>query len=171
MLRLFAGALLCAPFVFPSAASAAPVPDAVAKTLNADYALICTAVQDPSDANFAALDVTLAPEFVHVDFKGKQIDRADFIAQNKQQIKMLHITTCSQSVDSTTMSDATTFVANVTGKFVGTLQAPDGNHDIDVTQGSADTWKLVNGAWVQTQSKDTSALVKIDGKVVQDEGN
>jgi hypothetical protein len=171
MLRLFAGALLCAPLLFPLAASAAPVPDAVAKTLNANYALICTTVQDPSDANFAALNATLAPEFVHVDFKGKQIDRADYIAQNKQQMKLLHITTCSQNVDSTTMSDATTLVANVTGKFVGTLQAPDGNHDLDVTQGTADTWKLENGTCVQTQSKDTSALVKIDGKVVQDEGN
>jgi hypothetical protein len=171
MLRLFAGALLCAPLMLPLVASAAPTPDAVAKTINANYALICTAVQDPTDANFTALDATLAPEFVHVDFKGKQIDRADFIAQNKQQVKMLHITTCSQSVDSTSMSDPNTLVANVTGKFVGTLQAPDGNHDIDVTAGSADTWKLENGTWVQTQSKDTSALVKIDGKVVQDEGN
>lgn len=171
MLRLFAGALLCAPLLLPLAASAAPVPDAVAKTLNTNYALICTAVQDPSEANFTALNATLAPEFVHVDFKGKQIDRADYIAQNKQQMKMLHITTCSQSVDSTTMSDATTIVANVTGKIAGTLQAPDGNHDIDVTEGSTDTWKLENGTWVQTQVKDTSALVKIDGKVVEDEGN
>jgi hypothetical protein len=113
----------------------------------------------------------LAPEFVHVDFKGKQIDRADYIAQGKQQMKMLHITTCSQSVDSTDMSDPNTVVANVTGKVSGTLQAPDGNHTIDVTAGAADTWKLENGTWVQTQSKDTSALVKIDGKVVQDEGN
>jgi len=171
MLAKIAGALACAIVTLPLVASAAPVPDAVAKTINADYAMICTAVQDPSDANFAALDATLAPEFVHVDFKGKQIDRAEFIAQNKQQIKLLHITTCSQSVDSSTMSDANTIVANVTGKFVGTLQAPDGNHDIDVTQGTADTWKLEGGTWVQSQSKDTSALVKIDGKVVQDEGN
>jgi hypothetical protein len=168
---MFAGALLCAAVSFPMVAAAAAVPDTVAKTLNANYAQVCTVFQDPTDANFATLDAQLAPEFVHVDFKGKQIDRADYIAQGKQQMKLLHITTCSQSVDSLTMSDATTIVANVTGKIAGTLQAPDGNHDIDVTAGSADTWKLENGAWVQTQSKDTSALVKIDGKVVQDEGN
>jgi|SRR5580698_4814926 hypothetical protein len=170
MLRTFAGALVCA-VALPLVASAAPASDAVAKTLNADYAQVCTTFQDPSDANFAAMGALLAPEFVHVDFKGKQIDRADYIAQGKQQMKMLHITTCSQSVDSTDMSDPNTVVANVTGKVSGTLQAPDGNHTIDVTAGAADTWKLENGTWVQTQSKDTSALVKIDGKVVQDEGN
>lgn len=168
---MFSGALFCATVAFPLVASAAPVPDAVAKMLNADYAQVCTTFQDPSEANFTAFNAILAPEFVHVDFKGKQVDRADYIAQGKQQMKMLHITTCSQSVDSTTMSDPNTIVANVTGKIAGTLQAPDGNHEIDVTAGSADTWKLENGAWVQTQSKDTSALVKIDGKVVQDEGN
>lgn len=164
-------ALLCAAVAFPLAASADPVPDAVSKTLNANYAQLCTTFQDPSDANFTALGAQLAPEYVHIDFKGKQTDRADYVAQGKQQMKLLHITTCAQSVDSMTMSDATTIVANVTGKITGTLQAPDGNHDIDVTEGFADTWKLENGTWMQTQSKDTSALVKIDGKVVQDQGN
>ena len=167
----FSAALACAFIAFPLAASAAPVPDAVAKTLNADYALVCTTYQDPSDANFAAVGVLLAPEFVHVDFKGKQTDRAAFVAEGKQNMKMLHVTSCAQSIDSMTMPDASTVVANVTGKVTGTLQAPDGNHALDVTAGSTDTWKLENGTWMQTQSKDTSALVKIDGKVVQDEGN
>lgn len=171
MFAKIAGALVCAAVAFPLVASAAPVPDAVSKTLNGNYAQLCTTFQDPTDANFTTLNAQLAPEFVHVDFKGKQVDRADYIAQGKQQIKMLHVTTCSQSVDSMTMSDPNTIVANVTAKIAGTLQAPDGNHDIDVTEGSADTWKLENGTWMQTQSKDTSALVKIDGKVVQDEGN
>lgn len=171
MLRTFAGALACAAVSLPLVASAAAAPDAVLKTLNADYNAICTTFQDPSDANFTVLGAQLAPEYTHVDFKGKVVDRADYIAQGKQQMKMLHITTCSQSIDSTDMSDASTVVVNVTGKITGTLQAPDGNHDIDVTAGSADTWKLENGTWMQTLSKDTSALVKIDGKVVQDEGN
>ncbi len=172
MLRMISGALLCATVAFPLAASAAPVPDAVAKTLNADYALVCTAFQDPSEANFTALDAMLASEFVHVDFKGKQIDRAELHRAGQAADRRCCTSRPALSLwIPPTMTDATTIVANVTGKFVGTLQAPDGNHEIDVTQGSTDTWKLENGAWVQTQSKDTSALVKIDGKVVQDEGN
>lgn len=171
MLRLFCGALLSAAVAFPLVASAAPASDAVVKTITADYATVCTTFQDPSDANFATMGAWLAPEFTHVDFKGKVIDRADYIAQGKQQMKMLHITTCSQTLDSTDMSDPNTVVVNVTGKVAGTLQAPDGTHQIDVTVGAADTWKLEGGTWMQTMSKDTSALVKIDGKVVQDEGN
>ena len=84
---------------------------------------------------------------------------------------MLHITSCSNTIQSTTLSDPNTVVVVVDNKIAGQLQAPDGNHDIDVTSSSQDTWKLENGAWLQTQSKDVSALVKIDGKVVEDEGN
>jgi hypothetical protein len=113
----------------------------------------------------------LAPDFVHVDFKGKQTQRDEFVAQGKQQIKQLHVTSCANTIDSTTLSDPNTIVVVVTGKIAGQIQAPDGNHDIEATSSSQDTWKLENGTWLQTQSKDVSALVKIDGKVVQDEGN
>jgi Domain of unknown function (DUF4440) len=171
MLRNFAGALLCAAFALPIAASADPIPDAAQKTLTAGYTLVCTASQDPTEANLAAANALLAPDFVHVDFKGKQMQRDEFIARAKQQLKQLHITSCANTVTSTTLSDPSTVVAVVSGKIAGQIQAPDGNHDIDVSESSSDTWKLVNGTWLQTQSKDVSVLVKIDGKVVQDEGN
>jgi hypothetical protein len=171
MLHKIAAALLCAAIAVPLAASADPVPDAAQKALTADYTLVCTASQDPTDANLAAAYALLAPGFVHISFKGEQMQRDAFIAQGKQQIKQLHITSCANTITSTTLSDPSTIVAVVAGKIAGQIQAPDGNHDIDVSESSSDTWKLVNGTWLQTQSKDVSALVKIDGKVVQDEGN
>lgn len=166
-----AGLLLCAAVAAPLVARADAVPDAAQKAINADYQLYCTATQDPTDANLNAAFATLAPDFVHVDFKGKQTQRDAYIAQGKQQIKQLHITSCANTIESTTLSDPNTIVVAITSKIAGQIQAPDGNHDIDATNGSQDTWKLENGAWVQTQSKDLSALIKIDGKVVQDEGN
>ena len=164
-------AALCAAIAVPLVASADAVPDAAAKAITADYALVCTASQDPTDANLAAAFALLAPDFVHVDFKGKQMQRDEFVAQAKQEIKQLHITSCANTIQSTTLSDASTIVVVVSGKIAGQLQAPDGNHELEATNGSQDTWKLVNGTWLQSQSKDVSALVKIDGKVVQDEGN
>jgi hypothetical protein len=171
MLLKIATALLCAAVVAPVAARAAAVPDAAAKAITSDYQLACTAAQDPTDANLNAAFATLAPEFVHVDFKGKQTQRDEYIAQGKQFIKLAHITTCTNTIESTTLSDANTIVAVVSSKLAGQIQAPDGNHDLDETASSQDTWKLENGTWLQTQSKDVSALVKVDGKVVQDEGN
>jgi hypothetical protein len=171
MLSKIAGALLCAAVLTPVAARADAVPDAATKAITADYQLFCTASQDPTDANLNAAFAVLTPDFMHVDFKGKQTPRDAFIAEGKRQIKQLHVTTCANTIDSTTMSDPNTIVVAVTSKLAGQIQAPDGNHDIDATTGSQDTWKLENGTWLQTQSKDVSALVKIDGKVVQDEGN
>ncbi len=171
MLLKIASAMLCMAVVAPVAARAGAVPDAVAKVITSDYQLDCTATQDPTDANLNAAFAVLAPDFVHVDFKGKQLQRDEFIAQGKQQIKQLHITTCANTIESTTLSDPNTIVVVVTGKIAGQLQAPDGNHDIEATTSSQDTWKLENGTWLQMQDKDVSALVKIDGKVVQDEGN
>jgi hypothetical protein len=171
MLLKIASALLCAAVAAPVAARADAVPDAAAKSLTSDYQLVCTATQDPTDVNLNAAFALLAPDFVHVDFKGKQMQRDEFIAAGKQEIKQLHVTTCANTIDSTTLSDPNTIVAVVTGKIAGQIQAPDGNHDIEATTSSQDTWKLENGTWLQTQSKDVSALVKIDGKVVQDEGN
>lgn len=171
MLLRIAGALLCAAVAAPLVARADAVPDAAQKAITADYQLFCTATQDPTDANLSAAFATLTPDFVHVDLKGKQTQRDAFIAQAKQQIKQLHITSCANTIESTTLSDPNTIVVAVTSKIAGQIQAPDGNHDLDATNGSQDTWKLENGTWQQTQSKDVSALVKIDGKVVQDEGN
>ena len=171
MLLKIAMAALYAAVALPLAARADAVPDAAQKVIASSYQLDCTATQDPTDANLTAAFAMLAPDFVHVDFKGKQMQRDEFIAQGKQQLKQLHVTSCANTVSSTTLTDPTTIVVVVNSKFAGQIQAPDGNHEIDVTAGSQDTWKLENGTWLQAQSKDVSALVKIDGKVVQDEGN
>ncbi len=171
MLLRVSMALLCAAAFAPLPASADAVPDAAQKAIASGYQLFCTATQDPTDANLNAAFALLAPDFVHVDFKGKQTTRDEFIAQGKQQIKQLHVTSCNNTAQSITLSDASTVVVVDAGKFAGQLQANDGNHDIDVTTSSQDTWKLENGTWLQTQSKDVSALVKIDGKVVEDQGS
>lgn len=171
MFLKIASALLFVAVAAPVAARADAVPDATQKAITADYQLGCTAAQDPTDANLNALFATLAPEFVHIDFKGKQTQRDEWVAQGKQQIKQLHITSCSNTIQSMTASDPNTVVVTETGKIAGQIQAPDGNHDLDATTSSTETWKLENGTWLQAQSKDVSALVKIDGKVVQDEGN
>ncbi len=155
----------------PLAARADAVPDAVQKTLAGDYQTLCAASLDPSDANLAGAFGLLSPDFVNVDFKGKQTQRDEFIASAKQQIKQLHVTSCDNTVVSENATDANTVVVVLTGKIAGQLQAPDGNHDIDVTSKSQDTWKMVNGSWMQSESKELSSLVKVDGKVVQDEGN
>lgn len=171
MLSKSAVFLLCVAAAAPLAARADAVPDTAQKALTADYALQCSAALDPSDANLTAAFGMLGPDFVSVDFKGKQTQRDAFIAQAKQQLKVLHITTCDNTIVSSSASDANTIVAVISGKLGGQVQAPDGNHDLDVSSKTQDTWKLVNGTWVQTESKEVSSLVKIDGKVVQDEGN
>lgn len=171
MLLKIAMAALYAAVAVPLAASADAVPDAAQKAIVADYQLNCTAAQDPTDANLAAIAALLAPDFVQVDFKGKQTQRDAFVAQQKQELKQLHMTTCNNTIVSSTLSDSSTIVVVVSAKFAGQLQAPDGNHDIDGTASSQDTWKLENGKWLLTQTKDVSALIKLDGKVVQDEGN
>jgi len=170
LLKIMMAALYAAVAV-PLAASADAVPDTAQKAIATDYQLNCTAAEDPTEANLAAASALLAPEFVQVDFKGKQTQRDAFVAQQKQEMKQLHITTCNNTIESSTLADPATIVVVVSAKFAGQIQAPDGNHDIDGTSGSQDTWKLENGTWLLTQSKDVSALVKIDGKVVQDEGN
>ena len=53
---------------------------------------------------------------------------------------------------------------------IGSLQAPDGTHQLDVTAKIQDTWKQVKGTWMQSQSQQLRNLVKMDGNVVQDEG-
>lgn len=164
-------AAICVAFAVPLAVRADAVPDAAQKAITADYQLACTAFPDPTDANLAAFVALLAPEFVQIDFKGKQTQRDAYVAQQKQMVKQLHITTCNNTIESSTLPDPATIVVVVSAKFAGQIQAPDGNHDIDGTASSQDTWKLENSTWLQTQSKDVSTLVKIDGKVVQDEGN
>ena len=53
----------------------------------------------------------------------------------------------------------------------GDLQTPDGKHNFLLTSKALDTWKNVDGKWLQSQSKDLRILVKIDGNVVSDQGS
>jgi hypothetical protein len=154
----------------PLVARADAVPDATTQALTADYKLNCSAALDPTDANLTAAFALLSPDFVSIDFKGKQTAHDEFVATAKQQIKQLHITTCDNTLTSVTASDPNTIVVIVSGKLAGQLQAPDGSHDFDATSKTQDTWKLNNGTWQNSQAKELSNLIKIDGKVVQDEG-
>ncbi len=162
--------LLCVGVGMPLVARADAVPDATQQVIAGDYKTVCAAYLDPSDANLNAGFALLAPDYVDTDLKGKQMKRDELVAQAKQQIKQLHVTSCDSTIDSQTATDANTVVVAATLKFAGQLQAPDGSHDLDATAKSTDTWKLVNGTWLETQSQETRNLIKIDGKVVQDEG-
>jgi hypothetical protein len=163
-------AFSCALAALVGVARAATVDDATQKALTADYALRCTAAFDPSDTNLDAAFSVLAPEFVGVDPKGTQVSRAEVVGQGKQQLKMLHATACDNKIESFTASDPATIVIANTFHLEGELQAPDGKHDLVVTEKSQDTWKNESGKWMASQSKDTQILVKIDGNVVQDLG-
>ncbi|MDQ2865336.1 MAG: nuclear transport factor 2 family protein [Candidatus Eremiobacteraeota bacterium] len=164
---IFAAVLACAGAI----ALAADVPDGAQKTLGDGYKLTCAAALDPSDANLDAAFAILSPGFVNVDIKGKQHTRDEVVAMGKQQLKQLHVTTCDATVDSLAAQDANTLVAVAGLHIEGDIQAPDGKHQLSVTSKSQDTWKLVDGKWLDTQSKDLRNLVKVDGNVVQDEGS
>ncbi|MGA8533173.1 MAG: nuclear transport factor 2 family protein [Candidatus Tumulicola sp.] len=166
-----AAAFVCAVAFAAGVARAADVDDATQKALTADYALRCTAAFDPSDANLDAAFAVLAPDFVGMDPKGKQVTRDEVVGQGKQQMKMLHATACDNKIDSFTLSDPTTIVVTNTFHLEGDLQAPDGKHELVLTEKSLDTWKNVGGTWLASQSKDSQIMVKIDGNVVQDQGS
>jgi len=161
----------CAVLAAAGVGRAADVDDATQKALNANYALRCAAAYDPSDANMDAAFAVLAPDFVAIDPKGKQVTRDEVVGQGKAQMKMLHATTCDEKVESFTQSDPNTVIAVSDFHLEGDLQAPDGKHDLVITEKAQDTWKNVGGKWLAAQSKDLQVLVKIDGNVVQDQGS
>lgn len=165
------GAIAIAAACTAGPARAAGVDDATQKALTADYALGCTAAFDPSDANLDAAFANLSPDFVNIDPKGKQSTRDEVVGQGKQQMKMLKATACTNTFESFTQADPSTIVVVNTLHIEGGIQAPDGKHDLDLTDKAQDTWKNVGGKWMETQSKDQRVLVKIDGNVVQDQGS
>ena len=128
----FKSALLAAAGILLVAAPAraADVAADVQQTLNADYQLTCTAVLDPSDKNMDAATAPLSPDFVNVDFKGKETKRDEVIGMMKQQLKIFHGTSCNIALDSVTQSDPNTIVVVSSLKLAGDLQAPDGKHDV-----------------------------------------
>jgi hypothetical protein len=150
---------------------AADVPPDVAKTITTDYALGCTAALDPSDANLDAAFTYYSPDFVDVDTKGKKHTRDETVTIAKQQMKQLHTTACEPAVVSETLNADGTITVVTTVHVAGTVEYPDGSkHDLDVNAKAQDTWKQVGSAWQESQSQALHTVVKVDGNVVQDEG-
>lgn len=164
-------AFSCVLIASAAGAKAADVDDATQKAIAANYALACAAAFDPSDANLDAAFAILGPDFVNVDVKGAQQTRDQIVGRGKQQMKMLHATACDNKVESIVSTDPNTVVVVNVLHIEGDLQAPDGKHEFLLTNKAQDTWKNVDGKWLQSQSKDLRILVKIDGSVVQDQGS
>ena len=152
------------------AADAPAAPAATTSAITAQYAVGCTGALDPTDKNLTAWFAMFAPEFVDVDPKGKETKRDEMVAQMKQQLKTFHGTDCKNDLGTVTAPDANSAVAMNTLHITGDIQAPDGKHDLDLTDKTQDTWKLVSGTWLVTQTKHIHTVVKIDGAVVQDLG-
>lgn len=158
--------------VFAAPAIAADVPADAKAAIDAAYKTNCTAALDPTDANLDKMAAILAPEYQSENVKGdKKVDRDTSIAQGKQQLKQIHGTACDVKVEDETLNADGTITATTSFTFSGELQAPDGKHAIDVTARAKDTWKKVGDAWLESYSKDLKNLVKLDGNVVQDEGD
>jgi hypothetical protein len=170
MTSKFVVALACALVLSLATARAADVPPDVAKTITTDYALGCTAALDPSDANLTAAFSYLSPDYVDVDVKGKTHTRDETVTIGKQQMKQLHTTACEPAIVSETLNADGTITVVTTVHVVGSIQAPDGNHDLDVNAKAQDTWKQAGGTWQEAQSQELHTVVKMDGNVVQDEG-
>lgn len=176
--RSAAAALACALAFAPAAAwaDASPPPagavdDATQKLLTANYARVCAAAFDPTDANLEASFATLAPGFVNVDPTGQQVGRDQVIALARQQMKALKAKTCDHTMESFAATDPSTVVVVNTLHVAGDFTAPGGTHALDVTDRSQDTWKNSGGQWQEVQSKDLHVVVKVDGNVVQDAGS
>ena len=161
-------------FVSAMVAVAAPVradvPDAVTAALSKKYDLTCTAVMSGAPADLDASFAAMSPDFVETMLSGKTQKRDEVIASAKQQMAIFKGKSCTNTIDSATQPDANTIIATASTKIEGTLQAPDAAHDVSVVGKSEDTWKNINGTWMETASKELRSLVKVDGKVVQDDG-
>lgn len=171
MTSKFVSGLVAAFVVTTAALRAADVPPDVLKTIAADYQLGCTAALDPSDANLTAAFAFLSPDYVDTDLKGKKLTRDESVAQGTQAMKQLHTTLCEPTLVSSTLNPDGTITSVEQVHVTGTVQAQDGSsHNLEVTAKAQDTWKQLNGAWMQTSSQELRSLVKMDGNVVQDEG-
>ncbi len=167
----FASVLATAVVLTTAAVRAAGVPSDAQKAITADYAAGCTAALNPTDANIDAAFAFLSPDYIDIGFKGEKRTRDQVIAVGKQQMKQLHTTTCDPTTVSSVLNADGTITIVEGEHIVGTLQSTDGNHHLEVTGQSQDTWKQIKGTWMQTQSQETRNLVKMDGNVVQDEGH
>jgi hypothetical protein len=170
MTSKFVSALVAAFVVTTAALRAAGVPPDAQRTIAADYQLGCAAALDPSDANLTAAFAFLSPDYVDTDLKGKALTREESVAQDTLAMKQLHTTLCEPTLVSLTLNADRTITSVEQVHVTGTLQAPDGSHNLEVTAKVQDTWKQLNGTWMQTSSQELRNLVTMDGHVVQDEG-
>jgi hypothetical protein len=138
--------------------------------LNNNYRLTCAAVLDPSDANMTAALSPLSPDFVNTNLKGKETKRDELATVMKQQLKMFHATSCDIKIDSATQPDPNTIVATTVTDIAGEAVLSDGKHQVEETAKAEETWAFSGGKWLEMKSKDLHSLVKVDGKVVQDQG-
>lgn len=169
---LFAiAALLAATPLAKADTAAAPVSDTIQKAVTAQYDVACAAIQDPSDKNLSAMFAVMAPDYVEIDPKGKEHKRDEVVAAQRMQLKQIEADDCSSSVDTFAAPDASTVTVVNTMHVTGSIQGSDAKHQLDFTSKSLDTWKLLNGTWMESQSKSLRVLVKVDGNVVQDTGN
>ena len=145
--------------------------DAAMTAITANYKLACAAVMNPTDDTEAKWFAFISPDFKNQDLKGKTQSKDEMTADAQQKLKVFHGTACDSTTEAPSAPDANTIVVTQTQKVTGDFQGPDGGkHDVDATSKSQDTWKLVNGAWMLSSAKDLRDLVKIDGAVVDDEG-
>ncbi len=170
MTSKFATALAGAIVLTSAAARAADVPADAQKAIAADYQLGCTAAINPTDSNLAAAFTFLSPDFVDINVKGKKTPRDQVVAMGTQSMKLLHTSTCEPTTESSVLNADGTIAVVEDLHVIGSLQAPDGTHQLDVTAKMQDTWTQVKGTWMQSQSQQLRNLVKMDGNVVQDEG-
>lgn len=152
------------------AADAPAAPAAVTAALTDLYQLSCTAALDPTEKNIDAATAAMAPDYVDIDPKGKETKRDESVAMMKQNLKLYHSTACKTTLESVTAPDANTAVVTATMRVSGDVQAPDGKHEFDVMAKSQDTWHLSNGKWSNARSQTLHQVVKVDGSVVQDQG-
>jgi hypothetical protein len=170
MTSKFAAAIAAALVITTIVARAADVPPDAQKAITADYQLSCTAAMNPTDSNLDAAFAYLSPDFVDSDTKGNKTTRDQVVASGKQNLKQLHTNVCDPTTESSVLNADGTVTVVESLHLTGSIQGPDVNHALEVTSKSQDTWKQVNGTWMLSQSQELHNLVKMDGNVVQDEG-
>ena len=170
MTSKFAAALACALVASTSTARAADAPPDVIKTIAADYQLGCTAALDPTDANLTAAFSFLSPDYVYTDAKGNKEPRDEIVSKGSQLMKQLHTTACAPSIVSQSLNPDGTITVVSALHLTGSLQTPDGNHNLEVDAITQDAWKQSASAWQEISSQELHNTAKLDGTVIDDEG-
>ena len=166
----FPAALVGALALSISAARAADVAPDVQKLIAADYQVSCTAALNPTDKNLHAAFAYLSPDYVDTDLQGKTLKRDQVIALSTQFLKQMHSSLCVPSVVTETLNGDGSVTVVTQLHIAGTITEADAKHDVDASQKAQDTWKQVGGTWMVVQGIELHSTVKMDGKVIQDDG-